>query len=91
MQPTEHIFYQNKRRRYNAEEYRIGQYGKNSLCKLSFGGDKKYRILTDKRKDKSEEELKRPIWKEKFRVEQKRGLKHYPRAPNDISVFLAVF
>ena len=91
MQLTERILHQNKRCRYNAEENRIGQHSKNSLRKFSFCSYKEYRILTDKRKDKSEEELMRPIRLKTFGVNQKCSLKHDPRTPNDIGDFFAVF
>ena len=90
MQLAKRILHQNKRCRNNAEEDRVGQYGKNSLRKFSFCSYKEYRILTDKRKDKSEEELMRPIRLKTFGVNQKCSLKHDPRTPNDIGDFFAV-
>ena len=75
----------------DAEEYRIGQYSKESLRKSAFGGYKENHVLTDKGKNKSKEELQRQIRQRSFCVEQKRCLKHYPSAPNDISGLFAIF
>ena len=54
MQALERSTNDGEHRHDYAEEDRIGQYGKNSLCKLSFCGYNEYRVLTDKRKEKSE-------------------------------------
>jgi hypothetical protein len=53
MQAPERSANDGEHRHDYAEEDRIGQYGKNSLCKLSFCGYNEYRVLTDKRKEKS--------------------------------------
>ena len=53
MQALERSANDGEHRHDYAEEDRIGQYGKNSLCKLSFCGYNEYRVLTDKRKYKS--------------------------------------
>jgi hypothetical protein len=91
MQSNERAVYHSEKRHHYTEENRIGQYGENSSRNLSFGGCKKYRILTDKRKNKSHKELQHFIRQHKFREEKKRGLNGYPNAPNNICIPLTVF
>ena len=59
--------------------------------KLSFGGYKEYRVLTEKRENEAREELQRQIRQHEFRDEHKHRLESHPNAPNCVRKLFTVF